>query len=307
MYHKPVNCPPLLLHYGGEKGVFIMTFGEKLFRLRKESNLTQEQLAALLSVSRQSVSKWESDVAYPETEKLLRLGQLFDCSMDYLLDESCTEKNSRQPEEKTSSADTDTSSAANPFSELVRISVSSIPERKSEREVFGMPLYHIGKNARGFFAVGVKATGVISFGLLSRGILSFGVLSLGVISLGVLSLGLLAFGSFALGLAGFGAISAGIIAAGAITFGVVSGGAISVGSFAAGALAIGKYAAVGDEARGMAAIGFSKAVGSLFAYQGEGGIASAEVTQFRAVLEANVPAYLGWAKSLFLWLIESFG
>lgn len=69
-----------------------MTFGEKLARLRKEYNYTQEQLADILGVSRQSVSKWESDIAYPETDKLIELGRLFDCSMDYLLKEDVTDK-----------------------------------------------------------------------------------------------------------------------------------------------------------------------------------------------------------------------
>lgn len=62
-----------------------MTLGEKLAKLRKERNYTQEELADLLHVSRQAVSKWESDLAYPETDKLLQLGKLYDCSMDYLL------------------------------------------------------------------------------------------------------------------------------------------------------------------------------------------------------------------------------
>ena len=47
-----------------------MTFSDKLAKLRKQKNLTQEQLADILNVSRQSVSKWESGVSYPETEKL---------------------------------------------------------------------------------------------------------------------------------------------------------------------------------------------------------------------------------------------
>lgn len=51
-----------------------MTLGEKLAKLRKENNYTQEQLADIFGVSRQSVSKWESDVAYPETDKLIKLG-----------------------------------------------------------------------------------------------------------------------------------------------------------------------------------------------------------------------------------------
>lgn len=45
----------------------------------------QEQLAEILKVSRQSVSKWECDAAYPNTEKVIRIGKIFDCSLDYLL------------------------------------------------------------------------------------------------------------------------------------------------------------------------------------------------------------------------------
>ena len=69
-----------------------MTLGEKIAKHRKELNYTQEQLADILGVSRQSISKWESDIAYPETEKLIELGKLFDCSMDYLLKEEVIEK-----------------------------------------------------------------------------------------------------------------------------------------------------------------------------------------------------------------------
>lgn len=69
-----------------------MTLGEKIVKQRKELNYTQEQLAAILGVSRQSISKWESNVAYPETDKLIELGKLFDCSMDYLLKDEVTEK-----------------------------------------------------------------------------------------------------------------------------------------------------------------------------------------------------------------------
>ena len=69
-----------------------MTLGEKITKQRKELNYTQEQLADILGVSRQSISKWESDIAYPETEKLIELGKLFDCSMDYLLKEEVIEK-----------------------------------------------------------------------------------------------------------------------------------------------------------------------------------------------------------------------
>ena len=79
-----------------------MTLGEKIAKQRKELNYTQEQLADILGVSRQSISKWESDIAYPETDKLIKMGKLFECSMDYLLNEDISEKQGIQPTEKES-------------------------------------------------------------------------------------------------------------------------------------------------------------------------------------------------------------
>lgn len=68
-----------------------MTVGDKLAALRKQNNYTQEQLAEILNVSRQSVSRWESDLAYPETDKLIKLSQLYHCSVDYLLKDGAAE------------------------------------------------------------------------------------------------------------------------------------------------------------------------------------------------------------------------
>lgn len=62
-----------------------MSTGTRIAQARKKQNLTQEQLAEQLGVTRQSVSRWESDAAYPETDKLVRLAQLFGVSCDYLL------------------------------------------------------------------------------------------------------------------------------------------------------------------------------------------------------------------------------
>lgn len=64
-----------------------MKFGEKLQKLRKENGMSQEGLANQLNVSRQAVSKWENDQGYPEMEKMLLIGNLFQVSMDYLLKE----------------------------------------------------------------------------------------------------------------------------------------------------------------------------------------------------------------------------
>lgn len=68
-----------------------MTTGEKIALLRKQKSMTQEELAEILNVSRQSVSRWEMDVAFPETDKLIRLSKLFECSIDFLLNNDVQE------------------------------------------------------------------------------------------------------------------------------------------------------------------------------------------------------------------------
>lgn len=62
-----------------------MTFGEKLQDLRRKAGMSQDTLAEKLDVSRQAVSKWERDETMPETEKLVRIAQLFHASLDELL------------------------------------------------------------------------------------------------------------------------------------------------------------------------------------------------------------------------------
>lgn len=62
-----------------------MSFGEKLYEVRKARGLSQEQLAERCGVTRQSVSKWELGQGYPETEKLLILCRVLDVDLDYLL------------------------------------------------------------------------------------------------------------------------------------------------------------------------------------------------------------------------------
>jgi transcriptional regulator with XRE-family HTH domain len=264
-----------------------MTLGKKLSKLRKEYNYTQEQLADILGVTRQSISKWESDIAYPETDKLIKMGKLFECSMDYLLNDDITEKQGIEPKE--------TETFGDKFKKQFH-------ERKSEKMIFGMPLYHIGINAHGFFAIGLKARGVFSIGLMSRGIVSLGMLSLGVISIGLLSLGLISAGVFSAGLLAVGAIALGLFAAGAISVGLVSFGALSVGYFSTGALAVGKYAAIGDHAYGMIAIGKSVAEGSVYSHIGD--LTTADIPTVVEWLDANVPSWLGWAKAIFGFYIR---
>lgn len=65
--------------------MIIMSLGENLLYLRKKAGLSQEDVAEKLSVSRQTVSKWESDQTAPELIKAKLLSQLYNVSYDYLI------------------------------------------------------------------------------------------------------------------------------------------------------------------------------------------------------------------------------
>ena len=62
-----------------------MTFGEKLFSLRKSQKLSQEELSEKLGVTRQAVSRWENGETMPDSPNLLEICNLFGVSADYLL------------------------------------------------------------------------------------------------------------------------------------------------------------------------------------------------------------------------------
>ncbi len=62
-----------------------MTFGEKLRQLRLDKQLSQEALASKLGVSRQAVSKWEGNIALPDTNNLILIAKIFDVKIDELL------------------------------------------------------------------------------------------------------------------------------------------------------------------------------------------------------------------------------
>ena len=63
-----------------------MTLGQKLKEIRKKFGLSQEQLAEIINVSRQAITKWETDAGLPDTENLKELSRIFEISINYLLD-----------------------------------------------------------------------------------------------------------------------------------------------------------------------------------------------------------------------------
>ncbi len=273
--------------------------GARLARLRRAQNITQEELAERLGISRQAVSKWESDLAYPETDKLLTLARLYGCTVDYLLTgkEPAAPSPEPQPEPRTASRQTD------PLARLGE-AWSQRPryfEYKSRRTLGKLPLVHInigwGRTATGVLAVGLAARGIFSVGLASVGVLSLGLVSAGLLSLGVLSLGLLlAVGSIAVGAVAVGAIAVGLLAIGALSAGLIS----------VGALAMGHYVAVGDHAYGMIAVGGTVAEGEVFSalspvhhlWRDE------LLPEALSLADRHVPAFLRGAAKLILRLVS---
>ncbi len=70
--------------------------GERLTKLRKEHGYSQEELGEKLGVSRQAISKWELGESSPDTDNLIALAKLYDCSIDYLLGFSKDEQSSSE-------------------------------------------------------------------------------------------------------------------------------------------------------------------------------------------------------------------
>lgn len=69
-----------------------MTFAAKLKSIRKQAGMSQEQLAEKLGVSRQAVTKWETDAGIPDIENMMAISSLFDISIDHLLSNEKAEK-----------------------------------------------------------------------------------------------------------------------------------------------------------------------------------------------------------------------
>lgn len=245
-----------------------MNFSEKLLELRRVHDLTQEQLAEQLEVSRQSVSKWESGVSIPELTKLIAIADLFDVSLDYLVRD-------RLPEESETGSGGWSDGQSGLFDESGRESgagekTTAAMERlekkldRMERELHGYE-YISKKTFHGVPLVCVRffprrglvpvAKGIIAVGNLAVGVVAAGGISVGVVSFGMIGLGLLALGGVAAGVLAFGGVAIGALAVGASAVGVVAIGASSLGVYCYGAAAVGSEIAVGDHVAGNTVVG----------------------------------------------------
>lgn len=257
---------------------------ERLAACRRAVNLTQEQVAERLNVSRQAVSRWESGAARPATERLIQLSSLYGCTLESL----CGLAQSDGARAATTVPEGAPGPALPPRPGAWHY------ERVSSRTLGGLPLWHInvgpGRTARGVFALGLRARGVVAVGLLAQGVVAAGAVSLGAVALGALTLGGIALG----------AVAVGLIALGAIAVGALAIGALALGDYAVGALALGRFAALGDHARADVALGFTRAAGQTF--EAVGALSAAARSEALAALD-GAPWYLGWARAVFALFI----
>ncbi len=185
--------------------------GEKIYDYRKKNAMSQEILAEKLGVARQTVSNWETGETSPNPEQLKLLSQLFQVSIDELLDNQSFIK----------------SSTSSDNSDLRKIGF----EYKSKTMVRGIPLIHINigglvpRRAKGIIAIGDIAKGVVAIGGVSLGLVTLGGVGIGLVSIGGLAIGLItALGGGAIGAVACGGGAAGLIAYGGSALGLFSAG-----------------------------------------------------------------------------------
>ena len=215
-----------------------MAFSENLIRERRARSLSQEKLAELVGVSRQTVSQWENGYTEPD---LMRLRRWRSCS---------TSPWTNWSRDRTGKGGGRAGGAGRPLA--VGVSAASgvrtlAFEYRSRRTLFGLPLVHIhlgcGRSvATGILAIGNVARGAVAIGGVSAGLIAVGGVSAGLLfSLGGLAVGFLALGGLAVGYLALGGLAVGIYALGgaAIAANVAAGGA-AVGPIAIGDAAIGE-------------------------------------------------------------------
>lgn len=113
-----------------------MSLGERILELRKAADISQGQLAEDMGVSRQAVSKWENDLASPDTSKMIRLAEVLNTEVEYLV-------SGRKPVYShptvinyvQNPAKTIEKIVEKPVEKIIKVPVETIVERIVERKV----------------------------------------------------------------------------------------------------------------------------------------------------------------------------
>lgn len=130
-----------------------MTVGDKLLDLRKKKGLSQEEVANLLNVSRQTISKWETGESKPDFDKIVPICNLYEISTNYLLTDEVIEE--KQVEEKS----VKNNSSAKNIAIAVSLYISSVVFIILFAAVFNLPIIGVCL----FFITIAVATGIIVY------------------------------------------------------------------------------------------------------------------------------------------------
>lgn len=206
--------------------------GDFIYKLRKEKGYSQTDLANELGVSYKAVSKWETNEAQPKLSRLRDLAQVFNISVDELINCRITESGEvkNEGDKKSLFGIIGTASKSKKHYEFES-------DKKTKK---GLPYLHINfgldesgkvRRAKGIIAIGIVAKGILSLGIVSTGIIAVGAVALGLIAVGSLSLGaLIAVGAVAIGIGvSVGGIAVGSVAIGGVAIGILSVGGLSIG------------------------------------------------------------------------------
>ena len=272
-----------------------MEFRERLFELRRQAGLSQEELANLLGLTRQAVQKWEAGTSRPDMDNLIALADYFHVSLDYLV--AGREAPCPPPPQEYGPA------SPPPAPTVIHHYYHQgwHYEYKSRRTLWGLPLVHVnfGRRdhwARGIIAIGNVATGLVALGGVTAGLFSLGGVSLGLLALGAVALGGVSIGGVALGLLmAWGGVAA--------SCWLAVGGCAVGGSYAAGGVVAADKVAVGGLAAGKLAIGV-KADGAQVILVPPGGLGEQALAEVHAAIDEacrNAPVFVTRLLKFFAW------
>lgn len=111
-----------------------VSVGERISELRKAQNMSQGQLAQAMDVSRQAVSKWENDLASPDSLKMIRLADLLDTDIEYLT--TGRRNYGRRPPVVLHSVETVEKVVEKPVVQVVEKVVERVIEKPIEKKVY---------------------------------------------------------------------------------------------------------------------------------------------------------------------------
>ena len=262
-----------------------MEFRERLYQLRRERGISQEELANTVGVSRQAVQKWEAGASTPDLGNLSALAGYFSVTLDDLVRGAEASAAPEAPVQQT----------------VIQNYYQGLHyEYRSKRTLWGLPLVHIHLQDRGL----CRARGIIAIGNVATGLVAIGGFSAGLVSVGAFSAGLLALGALAVGAAAAGGLAVGLLAAlggCAFSLGLSFGGCAISRFLAVGGAAIGQYAAGGAAYGSLLAIGQDAGSGSGLAITLEQlntlHLSPAELLSW---LQAQAPEAPRWALRLLL-------